>query len=98
MPYYDVNAFRAGYGSDTYTLADGTVKTVKEGVPVTRDGADIRLRKKNKNRVLPKVARQLGDDFAKLPKKCTSSINLCCIYLDGSLENMDMLEHLKVVT
>ena len=24
-PYYDVNAFRAGYGSDTYTTADGQV-------------------------------------------------------------------------
>lgn len=25
-PYYDVNAFRAGYGSDTVTLSDGSIK------------------------------------------------------------------------
>lgn len=35
-PYYDVNAFRAGYGSDTTTLADGTVQKIVEGMTVSR--------------------------------------------------------------
>lgn len=38
-PYYDVNAYRAGYGSDTVTLADGSVKKVVQGITVTLDDA-----------------------------------------------------------
>lgn len=34
-PYYDVNAFRAGFGSDTVTLEDGSVKAVTEGMRVS---------------------------------------------------------------
>ena len=34
-PYYDVNAFRAGFGSDTVTLSDGTIKKVTEGMSVS---------------------------------------------------------------
>lgn len=33
-PYWDVNAFRAGFGSDTVTLADGSIKKVTEGMRV----------------------------------------------------------------
>lgn len=39
-PYYDVNAFRAGYGSDTYTTADGQVIPVTEGSRVSREDAE----------------------------------------------------------
>ena len=34
-PYWDVNAFRVGYGSDTVTLADGTIQRVVEGMRVS---------------------------------------------------------------
>jgi TP901 family phage tail tape measure protein len=34
-PYWDVNANRVGYGSDTITLADGTVRSVTEGMRVS---------------------------------------------------------------
>lgn len=34
-PYYDVNAYRAGYGSDTVTLADGSVQKVVQGMKVS---------------------------------------------------------------
>lgn len=39
-PYYDVNAYRVGYGSDTVTRADGTVQRVTPGMTVTRADAD----------------------------------------------------------
>lgn len=39
-PYYDVNAYRAGYGSDTVTRADGSVVKVKPGMMVTREDAE----------------------------------------------------------
>jgi tape measure domain-containing protein len=32
---YDVNAFRAGFGSDTTTLADGTIQKITEGMKVS---------------------------------------------------------------
>jgi tape measure domain-containing protein len=32
---YDVNAYRAGYGSDTVTLADGTIQKITEGMTVS---------------------------------------------------------------
>lgn len=39
-PYWDVNAYRTGYGSDTITRADGTVVPVTENVFVTRADAE----------------------------------------------------------
>lgn len=37
--YWDVNAFRAGFGSDTVTLADGSIQKIVEGMSVSRDDA-----------------------------------------------------------
>ena len=34
-PYWDVNAYRAGFGSDTVTLADGSVQKVVQGMTVS---------------------------------------------------------------
>lgn len=38
--YYDVNAFRAGYGSDTVTLSDGTIQKVTKGMQVSVEDAN----------------------------------------------------------
>ncbi|WP_282026861.1 glycoside hydrolase family protein [Limimaricola cinnabarinus] len=38
--YWDVNAYRAGYGSDTITLADGSIRKITEGMTVTRADAE----------------------------------------------------------
>lgn len=34
-PYWDVNAYRAGYGSDTVELADGTIVKITKGMSVS---------------------------------------------------------------
>ena len=39
-PYWDVNAYRAGYGSDTTTLSDGTIKKITSAMTVNRDDSD----------------------------------------------------------
>lgn len=39
-PYYDVNADRIGYGSDTITNADGSVRRVRKGDRVSRADAE----------------------------------------------------------
>ncbi|MBX3580067.1 MAG: hypothetical protein KF723_22925 [Rhizobiaceae bacterium] len=42
-PYWDVNAYRTGYGSDTITKADGSVVRVQQGMRVSRDEAELDL-------------------------------------------------------
>lgn len=39
-PYWDVNAFRTGYGSDTITTTDGKVVRVEKGMRVSREDAE----------------------------------------------------------
>ena len=63
MPYWDVNAFRAGYGSDTYTLADGTVKRVQEGVAITRADADRDIDRRISTEFMPEARRAIGADI-----------------------------------
>ncbi len=38
--YWDVNAYRTGYGSDTYTTADGVVHKVTKDSVITREDAE----------------------------------------------------------
>jgi len=45
-PYWDVNADRVGYGSDTITRADGTVEKVTKGTKVTREDAERDLNRR----------------------------------------------------
>lgn len=42
-PYWDTNAWRIGYGSDTVTRADGTHVKVQPGMRVTREEAELDL-------------------------------------------------------
>ena len=62
-PYWDVNAYRAGYGSDTYTLADGTVKRVQQGVPITRADADRDIDRRISTEFMPEARRAIGPDI-----------------------------------
>lgn len=39
-PYWDTNAYRIGYGSDTVTLADGSVQKVVQGMKVSVEDAN----------------------------------------------------------
>jgi GH24 family phage-related lysozyme (muramidase) len=45
-PYWDVNAHRAGYGSDTYTTADGKVHKVTPQSRVSREDAERDLQRR----------------------------------------------------
>lgn len=44
--YWDVNAWRIGYGSDTITKADGSVVRVTKGMTVTKDEAKLDLQRR----------------------------------------------------
>lgn len=62
-PYWDVNAYRAGYGSDTYTTADGTVKQVQQGVNITRADADRDIDRRISTEFMPEARRAVGPDI-----------------------------------
>ncbi len=59
-PYFDVNALRIGYGSDTVTLSDGSVRAVTEGMRVTREEADRDLVRRITQEFLPAAREAIG--------------------------------------
>jgi len=65
--YWDVNAHRLGYGSDTITKADGSVVSVKQGDTVTRADAERDLARRSRE-FEQTAARQVGvDHWSQLP-------------------------------
>lgn len=74
-PYWDVNAYRAGYGSDTYTLADGTVKRVQQGVNITRADADRDIDRRISTEFMPEARQAVGPDiWDKLPAAAQAAL------------------------
>lgn len=61
-PYWDVNAFRAGFGSDTTTLADGTVVPIRQGMTVTRDDSLRDLQRRINSEFQPSAVNAVGQD------------------------------------
>jgi GH24 family phage-related lysozyme (muramidase) len=73
-PYYDVNAYRAGYGSDTVTMPDGTVVPVRQGMTVSREDAERDL-----TRRIPEFERRVvsavgQDQYAALPPNAQAAL------------------------
>lgn len=68
-PKYDVNAYRAGYGSDTVTLPDGSVQKIEPGMRVSREDAERDLQRRINTEFVPKAAAKVGEDvWARLPE------------------------------
>jgi GH24 family phage-related lysozyme (muramidase) len=62
-PYFDIDKFRAGYGSDTYTTEDGKFHSVAEGVPITRADAERDLKRRVKTEFGPAAAQGVGEEY-----------------------------------
>jgi GH24 family phage-related lysozyme (muramidase) len=73
-PYYDVNAFRAGYGSDTATLADGTVVPVRQGMTVSREDAERDLARRIPQFEQRVVAAVGQEQYAALPPNAQAAL------------------------
>ena len=66
-PYWDVNALRTGYGSDTVTMPDGSVQRVTDTTRVTREDAERDLARRVNTEFMPRAAAAVGADaFAAL--------------------------------
>lgn len=59
-PYWDTNAWRIGYGSDTVTLADGSHVPVTENMTITREDAERDLQYRLTEREGAKAKEQVG--------------------------------------
>lgn len=85
-PYWDVNAYRAGYGSDTYTDASGKVHRVTKTSHVSRADAERDLVRRSAifaNAARKKVGASVWD---KLPMDTQAALTSVA-YNYGSLNN-----------
>lgn len=60
--YYDVNAYRTGFGSDTVTAEDGTVSKVTKGTKISRADAERDLARRLNEEFVPDVVSDIGQD------------------------------------
>jgi GH24 family phage-related lysozyme (muramidase) len=73
-PYFDVTAYRAGYGSDTTTLADGRVVPVRQGMTVSREDAERDLARRIPE-FTQRAAANIGRDrFEALPPNAQAAL------------------------
>lgn len=73
-PYWDVNAWRVGFGSDTITRAEtGEVLTVRPGLTVTRADAqrDLTRRLEEFERI---ASASVGENWARLPEASRAAL------------------------
>ncbi len=84
QPYWDVNHWRVGYGSDTITRADGSIVPVTAMTQVTKEDAERDLQRRA-NLSTQDVKSQIGDAaFNKLSPEAKASLTSVA-YNYGSL-------------
>lgn len=71
--YWDVNAYRTGYGSDTKTNPDGSVEKVTKDTTVTREDAERDLARRIVE-FQQKAAEAIGPAWASLSERAKASI------------------------
>lgn len=85
--YWDVNAYRTGFGSDTITLEDGTVQKVTKGTKINRADAERDLARRINEEFIPSIVSEVGqeawDALSVGTKKALASIT----YNYGDLPN-----------
>lgn len=74
-PYWDVNALRTGYGSDTVTTADGKVVKVGKDTRVTRADAERDLDRRLTQEFIPRAIGQVGEpNWNRLPPAARAAL------------------------
>ena len=86
-PEYDVNAYRAGYGSDTVTRPDGSVERIKPGMSVSREDAERDLQRRIQTEFVPKAAAKVGEEnWSRLPENTRAALTSIA-YNYGNIPN-----------
>lgn len=75
QPYWDTNAYRVGFGSDTITKADGTVVRVQPGMTVSRADAERDLQRRINTEFVPGIIKMVGQDkWDRLPSPAKAAL------------------------
>ncbi|HHE3641772.1 TPA: integrating conjugative element protein [Pasteurella multocida] len=85
--YWDVNAHRAGYGSDTITKADGTVIKIREGMTVSREDAERDLARRTREFANTARKNVSAETWDKLPPNAQAALTSIA-YNYGSLSKL----------
>ena len=88
-PYWDVNADRIGYGSDTVTLSDGTIQKVVKGMSITQEDA-MRDLVRRVGEFQESAKRSIGSDRWQAMSADQQAAITSLVYNYGSL-NRDVL-------
>lgn len=73
-PYWDVNAYRIGYGSDTVTKEDGSVVRVTPNISISRQDAERDL-KRRIGEFASKASSKVGErNWETLPEKAKTAL------------------------
>jgi len=83
-PYFDVNAHRAGFGSDTTTRADGSVVPVRPGMTVSREDAERDLARRIPQFEQRVVAAIGPEAYAAMPPNAQAAL-ISIAYNYGSI-------------
>lgn len=83
-PYFDVNAHRAGFGSDTTTRADGSVVPVRPGMTISREDAERDLARRIPQFEQRVVAAIGPEAYAAMPPNAQAAL-ISIAYNYGSL-------------
>ena len=92
--YWDVNAYRIGYGSDTITSSNGTYRKVKSNDTITRQQADLDLARR-----IPEfervIIRQVGSEaWNQLPDQAKAGL-ISFAYNYGSIAKQSLRDAIK---
>jgi len=85
-PYWDVNAYRTGYGSDTVTRADGSVVPVTQGMSINREDAERDLARRTREFENTATGQIGADVWGSLPANARAALT-SVTYNYGSLPN-----------
>ena len=88
---WDVNAWRLGYGSDTLTLPDGTIRKVKQGDTTTKEQVikDLQRRVKEFEK---KVIKKVGSDNWEPLNYQVKAALLSLAYNYGNITKQSIIE------
>lgn len=76
-PYWDVNAYRGGFGSDTVTLADGSVQKVVQGMTISIADANrdlVRRVGEFQQGIIGRIGSDRFDNFTREQQAALTSI------------------------
>lgn len=94
-PIWDVNAWRIGYGSDTLTLPDGTIRKVAQSDTTTQSLALKNLEHRIGTEFIPKIKNKVGGSVFESQTNGTKTALVSFAYNYGNIVKKSIVDALK---